>query len=208
MNRWMKSVGMLAGVGLAATVASSVALSQQQGEMTPEQAQAMQNWQDYATPGKEHEMLKHFAGEWDVKMVMWEEPGSAPNESMAESHCKMIYDGKFLVEKMKGTFDWGGMTFDFEGMGTTGYDNLQDKYVFTWMDNMGTGIMTGYGTSTDGGKTIKFQSECPNPVTMEMEKCESVSKIVNDDTHMFIMYKPDSNGKMFKHMEATYMRKK
>ena len=205
MNCWMKTIGVGAGLGLAITVVSSEAMSQQQGEISPDEM--MERWMDYSTPGKEHEQLQHFVGEWKVNMVMWEQPGSAPSESTSESSCKMIMDGRYLIEKMKGSFDWSGTTFEFEGMGTTGFDNMQKKYVFTWIDNFSTGLMTGEGTSTDGGKTITFHSLSPNPMTGQMMKSKSVTKIIDKNKHMFVMYHPGPDGEMFKHMEATYTRK-
>ena len=47
----------------------------QEKAMTPEMKQMMESMQKYGMPGKEHEYLKKYAGDWDIEMKSWEKPG-------------------------------------------------------------------------------------------------------------------------------------
>ena len=49
-------------------------------------------------------------------------------------------DGRYIKVDVAG--DMPGMG-PFTGFGLTGFDNVSKKFVSTWVDNMGTGMMNG-----------------------------------------------------------------
>jgi hypothetical protein len=112
--------------------------------------------------------------------------------------------GRYLVEKAEGNF----MDMPFSGMAIYGYDNALKKYLFTWIDNMGTGIMTGTGTSDDGGKTIHWTSRAIDPMTGKEQEYRSTMHQISPDQYHFEMFGPGMDGKEAKQMEITYTRKK
>ena len=118
------------------------------------------------------------------------------------SKATMIMDGRYLFDKVKGTF--GGMPF--EGMGTTGYDNGRKKFVATWIDSMGTGIMIGEGDYDADKKSWSYTAKSTEPMSGQSILTRSVERIVDDNTWVMEMYGPGPDGKEFQMMEITYHR--
>jgi len=154
------------------------------------------------TPGAPHKLLASMAGSWSTKIKSWMEPNKPPMESVGTCEQKMILGGRFLQQEFTGDM----MGSRFTGIGVTGYDNHTKKYVSTWMDSMGTAILFFEGTASADGKTITQESRYDDPIKGPM-KWRSVTKIVNDDTHVFEMYGTAKKGKEEKMMEITYTRK-
>lgn len=152
--------------------------------------------------GSEHAKLKGMEGNWDAAVKMYMSPG-APTEGKAISSRKSIMDGRFIVEDYSGDF----MGMPFKGMGIFGYDNVQKKYVSTWLDNMGTGIMHSTGTVDATGKVFTYTGESADPMTGKMVKMTMVTTIVDDKKHTFVMNGPGPDGKDMKMMEITYTKK-
>jgi len=155
------------------------------------------------TPGAPHKLLAGMAGSWNTKSKFWMEPDTPPMESTGTCEQKMLLGGRFLQQEYTGEM----MGSPFTGIGVTGYDNHTKKYVSTWMDSMGTGILFFEGAASADGKTITQESHFDDPLRGPM-KWRSVTKIVNENTHLFEMYGTDKRGKEEKMMEITYSRKR
>jgi hypothetical protein len=123
-------------------------------------------------------------------------------ETTGTCEQKMLLGGRFLQQEFTG--DMMGSTFT--GIGVTGYDNHTKKYVSTWIDSMSTAILFFEGAASADGKTIAQESRYDNPIKGPM-KWRSVTKIVDDNTHVFEMYGTDKRGKEEKMMEITYNQK-
>ena len=95
--------------------------------------------------------------------------------------------------------------FFFNGINVTGYDNHSDKYVSVWMDSMSTAILFFKGTELDG-KIISLASSYDDPVRGPM-RWRSVTRIADENSHVFEMYGTDRTGKEEKMMEITYTRR-
>jgi hypothetical protein len=154
------------------------------------------------TPGAPHKMLAGLAGEWDTKSKFWMEPDKPPMESTGTCVQKMLFGGRFLQQEFTG--DMMGSTFT--GLGVTGFDNHTKKYVSTWFDSMGTAILYFEGIAGVDGKTITQESHHDDPFKGPMT-WRSVTRIVDDNTHLFELYGTDKSGKEEKMMEITYTRK-
>jgi hypothetical protein len=152
-------------------------------------------------PGEHHAHMKKLAGNWDYTMKMWAEPGVTPTESSGKRSAEMMLGDRYLHEKYTGTF----MGMPFEGHGTMGYDNVQKKYVGTWIDNMGTGIMMSTG-SCDGKGTWTMKGDMADPTTGTMVPTRSVLKMVDENTFTMEMYVTGPDGKEMKMMEMTHKR--
>jgi hypothetical protein len=163
----------------------------------------MEVYKKLATPGPQHKMLESMAGSWTTKITSWCEPDTPPRESTGASEQKMILGGRFLQQEFSGEM----MGSPFTGIGVTGYDNHTKKYVSTWMDSMGTAILSFEGTAGADGKTITQETRYDDPIKGPM-KWRSVTRIVDNNTHVFEMYGIDKSGKKDKMMEITYTRKR
>ncbi len=162
----------------------------------------MEKYNELGKPGPHHELLARMAGTWSTRTLSWMEPGGPTMESTGVSEQKMILDGRFLQQDFSGEM----MGDKFIGIGVTGFDNHTRKFVSTWMDSMSTAIMYFEGEADAGGKTITQTSEFDDPFRGPM-KWRSVTRIVDDHTHLFEMFGTDKSGKEERMMEITYTRK-
>jgi hypothetical protein len=159
----------------------------------------------YATPGPEHKMLESKVGKWHGKGKFWMDPAAPPMESEMDTEYTMMMGGRFLADTTKS--DMGGMPF--EGHGLNGYDNLSKKFVSTWVDNMGTGIMTMEGSYDAASKTTTLMGNMPDPTAGKATPMKMILKDV--DANNFTMEMDCTNpkdGKMFKCMDIAYVRAK
>ena len=170
--------------------------------MSAEQQAMMEKMTKAATPGPQHEMLKKLAGDWNAKVRFQMDPSQPWQESQSTSTVTTLMDGRYSQEVTSGNM----MGQPFSGMGITGYDNVLGKFVSTWIDNMGTGIMTSQGTMS--GKVITWVGTMSDPVTGKTTKSRMVTTIVDDDHHTFDMYTvPPGAKKEMKTMTIEYSRK-
>jgi hypothetical protein len=170
--------------------------------MKAEEKVMIDSWLKYAAVGAPHKMLAERAGQWEATVKFWSAPGAPPEESTATADCTLILGGRYLVEKVEGTFN--GMTFS--GMGITGYDNIKQRFVSVWMDSMSTGIMQSEGVAD--GATIRWMSETPDPIHNRYRKTRGTDTLTSADTRTADSFDTSPDGKEFKNMEIVYTRKK
>lgn len=169
-------------------------------------ATSMKNWMAYSTPGEMQKMLAKSDGTWTGETTMWMENGAKPMMSKSEATNKMMYGGRYQITNHKGDF----MGMPFEGMSIVGYDNSKKKFVSTWIDNMGTGIMHSEGDWNASTKSVEFKGKMTDP-SRPGKDCDfrEVFTFVDDNNQKLEMYGPDSKtGKEYKTMEIKYTRKK
>ncbi len=184
-------------------VCAAGAQEQKQPQMSAEEKAQMEAWQKYMTPGEGHKALDQMVGTWETKVTMWQQPGAQPTVSSGVSENHWVLGNRYVEERFKGTF----MGMPFEGIGYTGYDNAKKQYFGTWIDNFGTGVMTSTGNTTDR-KLWTFKSNNTDPMTGKDMPVESRMTVADADHHLFEMFSPGPDGKMFKMMEIAYTRKK
>jgi hypothetical protein len=163
----------------------------------------MEKWKEYATPNENHKILDAFAGNWDYTVKWWSSANAQPEISHGTSEARWVMGGRFLEQTSKGT----SMGQPFEGMGITGYDNAKKKYVSTWIDNMGTGIMASEGGYDASTKTFEENGTFTQP-KMGETPFKGVTKIISDDNFVYEMYTKDKDWKEYKALEINYTRKK
>jgi len=199
MKRWIVTLFALASVVLAAGAVLAGDGQKDEPQVDPA---AMQAWMAAMTPGEHHEHIRKMAGNFDYTIKMWMDPSSPPEESRGKRTAEMLLGGRYLEEKYTGTF----MGMPFEGVGLLGYDNVGKRYVTTWIDNMSTGVMVGYGTCSKDG--WEMTSESLDPVTGKTVTSKSKVSMPDDDTIVMEMWMPGPDGKDFKNMEMTCKRSK
>jgi len=162
---------------------------------------AMKAWTDYMTPGKEHQQMGTSAGNWKAATKMWMDPTQPPMEMEARVQSEMILGGRYLVSRYNGMM----MNMPFEGTSTLGYDNATKKFVSSWIDNMGTGMMYMEGQWQDKVKGVEYKGMGVDPVTGKEVPMREVYTIKDENTHMMEMYET-KNGKERKTMEMVMTR--
>lgn len=216
MNRtkWIVSLCVAAGFVLAA----SITIAQQSKEGKPAAAgqeapplppgwtaEDMQACALAGTPGKMHEILAKDIGTWSGKNTMWMAPGMEPVASDCTATITPFMDGRFIKCEMAG--DIPGMG-PFNGFGICGYDNVSQKFVGTWIDNCGTGIMNGAGDLSVDGKvmTWKYTYNCPITKKPTVMRIVATTKDAYSKVEEFYGTDPKT-GKEFKMMSIEYTRK-
>jgi hypothetical protein len=115
-----------------------------------------------ATPGEQHKQLAKEVGVWYGKNTMWMSPGAEPIQSESTTTVTSLYDGRFIKSEMKGEMPGMG---PYNGLAIAGFDNITQKFVSTWIDNMSTGFAHGEGKLTKDGKTMTWTYDCNCPLT-------------------------------------------
>lgn len=180
------------------------AADEKKAASNPQQDAMMKAYMEYATPGAPHKAMQNLVGAWDANIKSWMDPSAPPTETKGISTFTSVMDGRYLEEQAEGSFN--GMPF--HGRGLYAYDNMKKKYVGTWIDNMGTGVMMSEGTSPDSGKTINWTGKASDPMSGKEQSYRSTMHMVSADQYHFEMFGPDPSGKEVKMMEITYNRKK
>ena len=176
----------------------------------PSDAEMMATMMELAKPGENHKRLQELAGTWSYSVKWWMSPDAAPAVSSGTTVSRSIMDGRYVVSDHSGNMQMPGpdgkmMDMPFKGMALEGYDNVKKKFVSTWIDNMGTGILVSEGTYDPATKTLTFYAEY-EPVPGMKTKARQVIKHQDKDHHT-MEYFEDRGGKEAKVMEIAYTRK-
>jgi hypothetical protein len=164
-------------------------------------AEETQAWMNYMTPGSIHQMMAKSAGSWAGKATFWM-PGAPATKADVETKQEMILGGRYLK-----SFNTGNMMgMPFEGIGLIAYDNAKKVFINSWIDNMGTGVMTLEGTWDDKSKSITFTGKMVDPMTGKDTPVKEVVKFIDDNNQVLEMYQ-QAKGKEYKSMEIIYSRK-
>ena len=171
----------------------------------------MAKMMELAKLGENHKILADLAGTWNYTVKMWMDPSAPPQESKGKAVRKAIMGGRFYTGEFTGKMEMPGAdgkptVMAFEGRSIEGYDNVKQKFISTWMDNMGTGIMMAEGTYDEATKTFTYNAEFEMMPGMKT-KVREVIKVVDKDHHTFEWYE-DRGGKEVKTMEISYTRQK
>ncbi len=158
------SIVLVAGLAVVGIAGCSTHQTAPKSNLDP-MAQAMADMEVYmksGQPGEEHRQMAEGAGTWTTTNTMWMAPGAPPMTTNGTAVTRMTMDGRFAVTEV--TSPMGEMG-TMQGTSTMGFDNVQKKYVGTWIDNMGSGMMHGVGTPSQGGKRIDWVYTYSCPIT-------------------------------------------
>ena len=156
------------------------------------------------TPGKEHEWLKQFAGEWESVAEMVMEPGKPPVKSKGTESAKLL-GGFWLISEMKSEC----LGVPVTGQMTVGYDAQKKKYVGTWVCSMCDWLCKYEGSVDASGKILTLECEGPSPTTPgKVVKMKDVLELKDKDTRELKSYTQGDDGKWTQFMSMTSKRKK
>ena len=196
-------LGAVILVGATTFITSEVA--SRQDEPGAGQDAAMEQWKALAEPGPEHARLTKLVGTWNQDAAHWMYPGAEPNKWTSKGVNEAVLGGRFLTQHVTGAFEFAGQTFDFEGMGLYGYDNLEQKHFYAWVDNMGTTLTIAEG-GTDAAGNIVYYGTMPDPAGGGSVKVKSVLRFDSESSYTFEMHFEQPDGSWFKNMEVTSRR--
>lgn len=190
------TLGVAIGVVLSATV---LATAQDKKKGQPDPKEIEKAFKAYATPGKPHENFKRLVGRWNAAIVSFDQATGKPKKSKGTSIFRVILGGRYLQQNFRGKIEGE----NFRGIGTTGYDNAQKKYVGTWIDSMSTGIMHTEGKYDPKTNTMTEMGKVASPIGPM--KMKMVTKYIDENKFHFTMSLVAEGGEQ-KMMEITYTR--
>src|SRR4029077_14266047 len=123
------------------------------------EAAMMAQWQGAMTPGAAHKRLDPLVGTFKAKTEFVMAPGVPPMVHEGTSENRWVLGGRYLEQTYRGM----AMGMPFEGIGYTGYDNVKQRYVGTWMDSFGTGLMNSRGTGKPTSRVMEFEAMAHDP---------------------------------------------
>jgi len=203
MARLFGRILTIASLALTLAAEASAQESAPKPSSTDDKAR-MEAWQRASTPGDRHKKLDAIVGTFDTKVRSRLDPSQPPEDSVGTSVNSWVLGGRYVEQQFEGTM----MGEPFTGIGYTGYDNVQKKYVSVWMDTAATGMMYLTGTADAAGKAIAGRSTIWDPVSGKPFPVESKLLITDGDHYSFELVGKAPNGRMTKLIEIQYTRKK
>ncbi len=165
------------------------------------EAEMMGQWQEAMTPSAGHARLMPMVGTWRATTTFTMAPGATPQVHGGTSVHRMVLGGRYLEQIYKGM----AMGMPFEGIGYTGYDNVQKRYVGTWMDTMGTGLMNSVSVGKPTDERIDCVAEAIEP-SGQKRIFETIVRIHNHGRHSYEMWTTGPTGKKHRTMIVEYER--
>lgn len=172
----------------------------------PSQEEMMKHWEAAMMPGEGHKKLEPMVGIFDAEVKMWMNgPSGEPTVSTGTSVNTLVLGGRYVQQQFTSVM----MNQPFSGIGFTGYDNFNKKYVGFWIDNMSTGMSTMTGSVDKQGSTFTMWGKMDEPMTGEKgKKVKYITRIIDADKHIFEVYDVTTYGDKKPTMQITYTRKK
>jgi len=177
----------------------------------PNPQEMMKQMVEMSKLNENHKLLADMNGSWNYAIKMWmsPDPNAKPQESKGTANRKSAMGGRYVVMDVTGKMQMPDQTgkmkdMQFKGMGVEGYDNVKQKFVSSWIDNMGTGIQFSDGTYDPATKTLTYTSEMEMMPGMKTPVRE-VLKITDKD-HMLLEWYETRGGQEKKTMEIAYTR--
>src|SRR5881392_4341395 len=170
-------------VPVPANPAGSTGASAPTGQ--PNAADMMKQMMELSKLNENHKLLSSLDGNWNYTIKFWmnPDPNAKPQESKGTAVRKSMMDGRFSTLDVTGKMEMPGpdgkkKEMTFKGHGIDGYDNVKKKFVGSWIDNMGTGIMFSEGDYDPTTKTFTYTSEFEAIPGMK-QQIREVMKIVD-----------------------------
>jgi Protein of unknown function (DUF1579) len=170
------------------------------------QAAMMQAWMDFATPGPEHAWMAKQAGTWVCDSVsQWMDPSQPPTKAKATDVISMGLNGLYQMTD----FSSNMMGQPMNGKGLMGFDKMKKKFVLSWVDNMGSGIVRMEGTYDEATKILNMMGKQSDPGSKTETDIRQELKFHDDNSYTMAMYGTGHDEKSEqKFMEGTFKRKK
>ena len=159
------------------------------------QAEMMEKWMQFMTPGPEHQVLMKRVGKWNIDLQSWMDPDSPPQKNVLKCEYKPVLGNRYLSQQIM-PMDFNGMPFEAHGF--IGFDTIKNIYVSSWIDTFGTGIATGTGTRTEN--VINWKWIQTDPATGTSFATRAVEELISDDEFKFTIYLTLPDGREFINM--------
>lgn len=195
-----------AGVVMLALLPACTASQSSTGAAAPglTQEEIMRRSADAAEPGEMHARLMTDVGRWKGTSRSWPSLGAEPMDVPTALTIRPILGGRFIETEFDAEIPGLG---HYDGILITGYDNAAGEFQSTWVDSVGTTMMTGAGELSDDGRSIGIEFTYFCPVRMRRIGLWQVITRNSADQRTHRMWGLDiATGKEYLMMEAVYTR--
>lgn len=152
----------------------------------------------------QHQFLKKFVGQWDVKSEGVMAEGQPPVAMTGTIDSNPL--GEFwIISRMESKV--AGMSFS--GIQTLGYDQKKKKYVGTWIDTTGDFMWKYEGFVDDSGKKLILEATGPDMTKPgETRLYRDAYEFKDDNTLITTSSTRKDDGTWMTYMTGTGTRKK
>jgi hypothetical protein len=165
---------------------------------------------DPAKLNDNHKLLQELAGTWNYILKISMGSQSAPIETNGRVVRQPIMNGRFLAAdfsvKMLPGADGKLQETNFQGKSIEGYDDVKQRFVSAWIDNMSPDITTLEGDYDTATKTLSYRGET-EPRAGRRVQVREVIKIIDHDHYSLDWYEDHGRGEI-KTIEISYTREK
>lgn len=174
---------------------------------TPAADPAMAAMMEAAKPGAQHKVLESLIGTWKGGGKFWMAPGTEgmPFSGTADRHWGL--NNHYVFEEVHGD-PMPGSTEAFEGNGVIGYNTIEKRYEFGWIDNQSTWLTFSTGTYDEKTKTFTFKADELDPMTGKRRATRTIIDVSKPDVQTMTGYAMGSDGKEFKNFEGEFKKTK
>ncbi|MEL7471781.1 MAG: DUF1579 family protein [Planctomycetota bacterium] len=167
-------------------------------------AEGQAAWMASMTPGKAHEFLRVFEGEWDVAARLMMGEGAPPMDSSWTSSARSTMGGRYIESRGEGTM----LGMDVESLMIMGFDNERELFHLTMFDTTATGVRTMYGNLDRTGRVLTFVGGMDEPMTGELNKPFKITWTLHGEDHHTYEIQEILYGEPFTVVRAEVRRKK
>ena len=163
-------------------------------ETTAEELEAL------TVPSEPHELLAGTVGDWTLTIRVWSSPEAEPIESIGSATGRWILGDRFVET----TFEGEVLGRPFEALKIEGYETVNEEYVSTWRDNLGTYTMIFRGRCASTCVTRTMMADFRDPISTKKIKIKGVTTLTDEEggyTYESFVVTPD--GQEFKNMELV-----
>ncbi len=205
------ALGLLALGGMAylaghfhlLSVVERDAIAQTKDQAKPDQINAeMQAMMESGTPGENHKVLDALVGDWAGEWKIYWAPDQEPAVSQGTVKREWILGGRYIQEYVEAT----GAMGTFNGVGYSGFNNIDGQYEFVWMDSMSTAIFFETGTYDPKTKILTSRNSRRDPATGKVINGWGKLDLSKPDRHTFVGYATTAGGQEYKCFEGVLNR--
>jgi hypothetical protein len=193
---------ILAAMALPFTAAAQDGEKKGEDKAAIDPEAAMAEYMELIQPGPMHKELAKSVGTWDMDQKYFM-PGGEEMAVKGTAKTEAVLGGRYFVTEIESNSAMG----PFKGISTVAYDSFNKRFVSTWIDTMGTGIMVSYGKMKDDGSIEYISDPQPDPMSGGKVVFRMVEKRVDADKTTFDMWSKSGDAEEAKMMSIVYTRK-
>lgn len=172
------------------------------GEALHHAAKLWTNVEKYATPGEEHLLLHRLLGPWRMEFDLGIGIGGQRVQQTGLGQGRLILGGRFVELR----HSLGAANGPVEAVKTWGFDRIYQQYVGTYMDTLGTGLLTFKGSWDEERQTLWEWGILSDAARGMRHPITAALQLGNPDLLIYNFSFPGPGGKLADYMQIRMQR--